>query len=310
MVSLETTIGRVILDNPLILASGIMGSTYSTLNRLYNDGFGAVTTKSIGLEKRKGHPNPSVIFLPEISSVMNAVGLANPGCREFASEMNNVNTGVRYTVSVFGSSPEEISAVVQCFEKNCQDTQPVAFELNLSCPHAEKVGMAVGTDPELVKNVVKEVKNITKKPIWVKLTPNIADITGVGLAAVTSGADALVSINTLKAMIIDIRAKTPILGNKKGGLSGKAIKSVGVRAVYDLYEACGEDVPLIGVGGVSSWKDAVEYFLAGASAVQVGSALVGYPSPKKLVTEILNGVKDYLEREMLSLVELRGLAHE
>ncbi|MHA1450009.1 MAG: dihydroorotate dehydrogenase [Candidatus Hodarchaeales archaeon] len=310
MVSLETTIGKVVLDNPLILASGIMGSTYSSLNRLYKDGFGAVTTKSIGLEKRKGHPNPSVIFLPEISSVMNAVGLANPGCRDYAIEIANIDSNVKFIVSVFGSSPKEISAVIECFENNCGKTQPAAFELNLSCPHAEKVGMAVGTDPVTVSLIVEEVKSITKRPVWVKLTPNIADITKVGLAAQSSGADAIVAINTLKAMIIDIKAKMPVLGNKRGGLSGKAIKPVGVRAIYDLYEILGKKVSLIGTGGISTWKDAIEYFLAGASAVQVGSALVGYPTPDKFVTDTLSGIKSYLEEENLSLAELRGLAHE
>jgi dihydroorotate dehydrogenase (NAD+) catalytic subunit len=290
----------------LILASGILGSTYSTLNRSFHEGFGAVTTKSIGLHPREGHPNPSVIYLPKIHSVINAVGLANPGCSKFGEELVNIDSKVKLIISVFGASPDEFISVIECLRMKIK---PIAFELNLSCPHAKKLGMIIGTDPEVVEEIVKKVKTTFKTPIWVKLTPNISDITKIGEAAVSGGADALVAINTLKALLIDIESKKPILGNIRGGLSGKAIKPIGLRAIYDLYKSFGSEIPLIGLGGISKWEDVVEYFLAGASAVQIGSALHNFQSPKPLITELLNGLESYLIRENLSLEELRGMAH-
>ena len=232
--NLLTNIGVVKIHNPLILASGIMGSTFSTLNRLFHEGFGAVTTKSIGLMPRNGYPNPSVIYLKEINSIVNAVGLANPGCINFGKELRNINSEVKFIVSVFGSTPEEFVSVIDCIEKITRNNSPLAFELNLSCPHAKNVGMEVGTNPETVGEIVSKTKRATKIPIWVKLTPNLSDITIIGEAAVSAGADALVAINTLKALLIDIKTKRPILGNVRGGLSGMAIKPVGLRAIYDL----------------------------------------------------------------------------
>lgn len=309
MKNLKTIIGNVEIRNPLILASGILGSTYSTLNRSFHEGFGAVTTKSIGIKPLKGYPNPSVLYLPEIHSVINAIGLANPGCSKFGEELQNINSNVRLIVSVFGSSPDEFISVIDCLGKFRMKTKPIAFELNLSCPHAKKLGMAVGTDPEVVEEIVNKVKTASDIPIWVKLTPNISDITKIGEAAVLAGADALVAINTIKALLIDIKAKKPILGNIRGGLSGRAIKPVGLRAIYDLFESVGLKIPLIGLGGISKWEDVVEYFLAGASAVQIGSALHNYSSPEVMITELLNGLESYLIQENVSLEELRGMAH-
>ncbi|MFW9993591.1 MAG: dihydroorotate dehydrogenase [Candidatus Odinarchaeota archaeon] len=309
MKSLETVIGPVKLRNPFILTSGVLGSTYSTLNRAYREGFGAVTTKSFGLEPRSGYQNPTVIYLPEIKSVINAVGLANPGCVKYSEELNALDPGVKFIASVFGSSQEELVSVIECFEKH-SSKEPVAYELNLSCPHARKAGMAVGTDPETVTGIVSGVKKATKTPVWVKLTPNITNIIPIGEAAVSAGADAIVAINTVKAMIIDIRAKKPVLANLRGGLSGKAIKPVGVRIIYDLYERFGPEVPLVGIGGISSWEDVIEYLLAGACAVQLGTILTDYPSPGPLISELSKGLKEYLAREDCSLKELRGLAHE
>jgi dihydroorotate dehydrogenase (NAD+) catalytic subunit len=307
MKELKTTIGNVEIRNPLILASGILGSTYSTLNRLFREGFGAVTTKSIGLQPREGYPNPSVLYLPEIHSIINAVGLANPGCSKYSEELRSIDSNVSLIISVFGSSPDEFISVIECLRMK---TKPIAFELNLSCPHAKKFGTAIGTDPEVVEEIVNKVKASFKVPIWVKLTPNISDITKIGEAAISGGADALVAINTLKALLIDIKSKRPILGNIRGGLSGKAVKPVGLRAIYDLYESFGSKIPLIGLGGISKWEDVVEYLLAGASAVQIGSALHNYSSPKDLTTKLLDGLNSYLIREDLTLEELRGMAHD
>ncbi|MHA2243359.1 MAG: dihydroorotate dehydrogenase [Candidatus Hodarchaeales archaeon] len=310
MKNLQTSIGNIKIRNPLILASGILGSTYSSLNRSFHEGFGAVTTKSIGKKPRKGYPNPSVLYIPEIHSVINAVGLANPGCVKFGKELQKIDSDVRLIVSLSGSSPEEFVSIIDCIGKYNTKTELFAFELNLSCPHAKELGMAVGTDPELVKEIVKKTKNTSGIPIWVKLTPNISDITMVGEAAVSGGANALVAINTVKAMLIDINTKRPILGNIRGGLSGQAIKPVGLRAIYDLYESLGPNIPLIGLGGISKWEDVVEYILAGACAVQIGSAFTNYTSPSILISKLLKGLDSYLIQEEMSLEELRGVAHE
>jgi dihydroorotate dehydrogenase (NAD+) catalytic subunit len=310
MIDLQTKIGEVIIRNPLILASGLLGSSYSSLNRAYREGFGAVATKSIGLKPRDGYPNPTIIYLNEIKSILNAVGLPNPGYIEFTQELNNLKKDIHYIVSLFGSSPEEFIQMIEYMNKEIQNISPIAYELNLSCPHAKKVGMAVGTDPEMVKIIVNSVKSSTNIPIWVKLTPNITDIISIAKAAVSGGADALVAINTLKALKIDIRIKKPILGNIRGGLSGQAIKPIGIRMIYDLFDHFGPRVPLIGVGGVWNWKDVVEYVLAGANAVQIGSALTDYSSPNQLSSKIIQGIKRYLSEEGTNITELRGKAHD
>lgn len=198
--------------------------------------------------------------------------------------------------SIFGSSAEEFAGIARGLDAD-------AFELNLSCPHAEKYGSELGRYPDLVEAVTGAVKAAANAPVWVKLTPNTADIVELGLAAQRGGADAVVAINTLKAMAIDIETGYPILGNRFGGLSGPAIKPVAVRSVYDL--ALRLDIPVIGVGGVTSWEDAVEMIMAGAWAVQVGTALKkGYG----IFEEITLGLTRYLERKSMTLEDIRGMA--
>jgi len=310
MIDLQIKVGDVKLRNPLILASGLLGSSYSSLNRAYENGFGAVTTKSIGVESRDGYPNPSIIYLEEIKSILNAVGLANPGYKVFTQELKEMNKDVQYVVSLFGSNPDEFVQMIEHIDEHIIVHSPSAYELNLSCPHAKKVGMAVGTDPEIINSIISCVKKSTRIPIWVKLTPNITNIISVAEAAISAGADALVAINTLKALMIDIYVKKPILSNIRGGLSGRSIKPIGIRTIFDLFEKYGLEIPLIGVGGVSKWQDVIEYFLAGANAVQIGSALNDYSSPKELTSKIIFGLENYLSDENVKIGELRGIAHE
>lgn len=309
-INLQTKIGKIELRNPLILASGVLGSSYSSLNKTYEDGFGAVTTKSIGSKPRDGYPNPSILYLKDTNSMLNAVGLANPGYKVFTGELKHIKKDVHYIVSLFGSNPDEFAQMIGYINKNTKTNLPSAYELNLSCPHAKKVGIAVGTDPEIVNSIVESAKRSTSIPIWVKLTPNITNIIPVAEAAVNASADALVAINTLNALIIDIDIKKPVLGNIRGGLSGSSIKPIGIRTIFDLFEHFGLEVPLIGVGGVSKWQDVIEYFLAGAEAVQIGSALIEYSSPKELASTIVNGLESYLTKENTKIGDLRGLAHE
>jgi dihydroorotate dehydrogenase (NAD+) catalytic subunit len=229
--------------------------------------------------------------------LLNAMGLPNPSYKDFQDEIDTARAGkVPVIVSIFGSSAAEFAQIARSLKAD-------AFELNLSCPHAENYGSELGRYPDLVESVTGAVKAAADVPVWVKLTPNTADIIELGLAAQRGGADAIVAINTLKAMAIDIETGYPILGNCFGGLSGPAIKPVAVRCVYELASRL--EIPVIGVGGVSTWEDVVEMIMAGASAVQVGTALLrGYG----IFEEITVGLSRYLERKSLTLEELCGMA--
>jgi len=295
MPSLTVHAGGLALPNPILLAAGILGTTGASLRRAALAGAGGVVTKSVGSVPREGHPGPTVVGVE--CGLLNAMGLPNPSYKEFQEEIDTAKTGgVPVIASIFGSSAEE-------FAKIARGLEPDAFELNLSCPHAEKYGSELGRYPEMVEAVTGAVKAAANVPVWVKLTPNTADIAELGLAAQRGGADAVVAINTLKAMAIDIETGYPILGNRFGGLSGQAIKPVAVRCVYDLASQL--EIPVIGVGGVTSWEDAVEMIQAGACAVQVGTALLrGY----SVFSEITEGLSRYLERKSLTLEELSGLA--
>ena len=303
----ETLIGSIKLRNPLILASGILGTTYSTLQRAYEAGLGAVTTKSIGPKSRLGNPNPSVFALQEIRSLINSVGLANPGYQSFKHDLDElIKNEVPTIVSIFGENPEEFEEVLD----GLKDLQILGFELNLSCPNTEKGGSQIGTDPDIVFKIVKTLKERTKLPIWVKLTPNVSDIIEIAEAAFKGGCDAIVAINTLKAMVIDIQTKQPILGFKRGGLSGSAIKPIGVRYIYDLYEHFGDNLPLIGVGGIYRGEDVIEYLLAGASAVQIGSS-IGVAYPENMIRFIQMKIGKYMKEHGFSAIsEITGGAHK
>jgi dihydroorotate dehydrogenase (NAD+) catalytic subunit len=197
--------------------------------------------------------------------ILNAMGLPNPS-REFAGELAPLS-GEPVVVSIFGGDPEEFAMVASWFAGSA-----AGFELNLSCPHAEGFGSALGTDPELVEECTRSVKALGK-PTWVKVTPNVTEIAEIGAAAERGGADAIVAINTVKAMRISVPMGRPVLGNRFGGLSGKAIFPIAIRCVFELYDSC--RVPIIGCGGISTADDVVEMMMAGASAVEIGSAVLG-----------------------------------
>lgn len=295
MPSLSVLAGGLELQNPVLLAAGILGTTGASLRRAALAGAGGVVTKSLGSSPREGHTGPRVVQVE--CGLLNAMGLPNPSYREFQEEIDIARTGgVPVIASIFGSSTEEFAMIARGLRAD-------AFELNLSCPHAEKYGSELGRYPDLVESVTGAVKAASDVPVWVKLTPNTADIVELGLAAQRGGADAVVAINTLKAMAIDIETGHPILGNRFGGLSGRAIKPVAVRCVYELASQL--EIPVIGVGGIASWEDAVEMIMAGASAVQVGTAMQkGYG----VFDEIVQGLSAYLESRSLELREIRGLA--
>lgn len=281
------------------LASGILGVTGAIMHRVAKAGADAIVTKSIGLKPRKGHPGP--IIATSQGGLLNAVGLTNPGIDGFADEMiqiKKVKTPV--VLSIFGNTVEEISEVAV----KGLELQPDAIELNLSCPHAE-IGQ-IAHDSELTFNYVKAVRDIVDIPLFAKITPNASDYVEVAKAAERAGADAIVAINTLRGMKIDIYQRRPVLGNLVGGLSGPPIFPVAVRCVYDLYKAL--SIPIIGVGGVAYWTDAVEMHLAGASAIQIGTAVL---SGIEVFQKIKDGIERYLKEEGLSNVKsLIGAAVE
>jgi dihydroorotate dehydrogenase (NAD+) catalytic subunit len=294
---LSLTLTGLKLSNPLMLAAGIMGTTGGSLKRMAESGAGAVVTKSIGIEPKSGHSNPTMVDVD--CGYLNAMGLPNPSYKNFQGEIDVAKEGgVPVIASIFGASADEFSRIAGAL---CAD----AFELNLSCPHACGYGSQVGSDPALVEEITAAVKNETRVPVWVKLTPNVTDIAAIGLAAQKGGADAVVAINTVRAMAIDIESGYPILGNRFGGLSGRAIKPAAIKCVYDLYEAL--DIPVIGVGGISSWKDAIEFIMAGALAVEIGSA-VGENT--NIFNEIPPCMEAFLTEKEWTLNDIYGMAHE
>ncbi len=288
------------LENPLMLASGIAGVTVKTLTRAVESGAGAAVSKSIGLEPREGYRNPTVVATD--SGLLNAVGLSNPGARVFSEELSEVKgRHLPIIVSIFGGGPVEFGRVTEILDGN----EFLAYELNLSCPHVEGVGTEIGHDPEIVASVVKAVRARTKRPVFAKLSANTHRMVEVARAAVDSGADGLTAINTMRAMAIEVETRRPVLTNKFGGLSGGAIRPIAVARIFELHEAL--KVPIIGCGGVSSWEHAVEMILAGASSVEMGTALYeGYGVFEK----VNRGIERYMKRKRYRKIEeMVGLGH-
>ncbi|MBD3191542.1 MAG: dihydroorotate dehydrogenase [Candidatus Heimdallarchaeota archaeon] len=306
---LETTLCSIKMRNPLMLASGVLGVTASLMTRVSNAGCGAIMTKSIGPKPKEGYRNPTVVELGG-GSLINAMGLPNPGCTDFLPElkMAKKNCEAPIIASIFGESVEEFVRVAETLMNGAPD----AFELNVSCPHGGKYGAIIGQDCELVSEITRAIKTTVDVPVFVKLSPNLTDLLPSARAAIDGGADAIVAINTVRAMAIDINYKKPILANKSGGLSGPAIRPIAIKCVYDLYSSIGKTVPIIGVGGISKWEDVVEFLLAGATTVQIGTAIAYHQNPRKitLFQELSKGLAQYLENEGLSSPsELIGLAH-
>ncbi len=291
----EVELATLKLRNPLMLASGILGSSVHSLNRLSSH-VGAVVTKSVGLVGRMGNPNPCVINWR--CGILNAVGLASPPAKDFAEELSRFNGSCPLIVSLYGSKPEEFAELVEMFD------MADAFELNLSCPHAERLGLEVGKDPELVREIVRVVKSRTDKPVFVKLSLHM-DYVEVGKVCEEAKADGVVAINTLRGMAIDVVSRKPILSNISGGVSGEAIKPIALKCVWDLFEELG--IPIIGCGGITNWKDVLEFILAGATAVQIGSALFHSVHVFESITESL---RSYLRICGENLSDLIGSAHK
>jgi len=299
---LEVEVAGLKFRNPVLLAAGILGMTAESLIRVAEAGAGGLVTKSIGLKPRKGFPNPTVVQVS--CGLINAMGLPNPGIKTFSKEIREVKRRVKVPliVSVYGYSAEEFAETADLAVEAGAD----AVELNVSCPHVEGTGKEIGQNPELLKEVVSKVKRRISKPIFVKLSPNVTDIAQLAEIAVKAGADAITAINTVRAMKIDIKTGRPILANRIGGLSGPTIKPIAVRCVYEIYERV--RVPIFGCGGILNWRDSIEFILAGASAVQVGTAIA--LRGLEVFRAISKGIEAYIKKKgFRSVGEIVGLSH-
>jgi len=291
-------------QNPFVLASGILGVSASLLKRVETAGAGAVTTKTVTRKPRSGYRNPVVVELEY--GLLNAIGLSNPGVEEFSKEVAEAKKilSIPLIASVTGSSGGEMVELATAMEAAGAD----AVELNLSCPHVKGHGLELGHDPGVVREVVSAVKSMVKIPVLVKLSPSLPSLVPIAEKAVEAGADGVVAVNTIRAMAIDVDFRRPVLTSVYGGLSGPALHPIAVRCVYEVYEALG-DVPIIGVGGVITWRDAVELMLAGARAVGVGTGIM-YRG-LEIFRELRKGLEAYMEKYGFTTPEeLVGAAHK
>jgi dihydroorotate dehydrogenase (NAD+) catalytic subunit len=299
---LRTTISTLQLKNPILLASGIMDEDAGSMQRISTCGAGAIVTKSIGIHPKEGYPNPTILELE--FGLLNAMGLPNPGIDLFEQEMKKLQKSkIPIIGSIFGANVKEFVILATKMEQY----GAAAVELNVSCPHAKRYGLEVGNDTSLVHTIVSSIKKNIHIPVFVKISPNVNNIVEIAQAAEKGKADAIVAINTVKGMKIDLETAQPILANKIGGYSGKAIKPIGIRCVYDIAQSI--NIPVIGVGGITTGEDAIEYFMAGASAVQIGSA-VYYRGPDvfKYIYKEINVWMD--KHGYKKITELRGAAYQ
>ncbi|MBQ7348894.1 MAG: dihydroorotate dehydrogenase [Clostridia bacterium] len=303
MVDLKVNLSGWELDNPVIPASGTFGFG-KEFSELYDiNVLGTFSFKGTTLEPRFGNPTPRIAECT--SGMINSVGLQNPGvehvCNCELKELKNY-FNKKVIANVSGFSVDEYARV--CEKLDNEDVVGM-LEVNVSCPNVHNGGMSFGTNPKNVSDVVKAVKKVTRKPVYVKLSPNVTDITEIAKAAEDSGADGISLINTLLGMRVNLKTKKPVIANKMGGFSGSAIFPVAVRMVYQVYESV--KIPIIGMGGVSSAEDVIEMMLAGASAVQVGAAnLVNPFACKEIIENLPYVMKKY---NINSLKEIIGEAH-
>ncbi len=292
------------LSNPTILPSGFLGTSKSLLKRVSGNGAGAVTIKSVSLEPREGHNNPTVVAFE--AGMLNAVGYSNPGADEVAREFSNLDEiDIPVIASVIGTDVEDFARVVE----KLAETKFAAIELPLSCPHTPGYGLLAGQGtPESTRDIVTAVRKATKLPIFVKLSPNIPEIGVLAKAAEDAGANAITAVNTLgPGMIINIEARKPVLSFKIGGVSGDALRPIATRCVYDIYESV--KIPIIGVGGVSTGRHAIEMIMAGATAIGIGSGIYhrGMDVFKKVCREVESWMSD---NGFNNINEIIGIAHE
>lgn len=288
------------MKNPVTVASGTFGSGMEYGDFVDLSALGAVTTKGVAITPWAGNDTPRVA--ETYGGMLNAIGLQNPGLDTFIERdlkfLRDYDTKV--IVNVCGHSAEEYEA---CVERLADNPDVDLMEINVSCPNVKEGGIAFGVDPKCLNDITKKLKKKSgKKPLIMKLSPNVTDISEMARAAVDGGADALSLINTITGMKIDIYRRTYALANRTGGMSGPAVKPVAVRMVNQVASAV--DVPIIGMGGISCWEDAIEFIMAGATAVSVGTANFNNPT---VTIEVVNGIQQFMKDQGIrSLDEIRG----
>ncbi|MCK5762836.1 MAG: dihydroorotate dehydrogenase [Clostridiales bacterium] len=301
MNKLSVDLNGLKLNNPVTVASGTFGFGREFAEFFNLSNLGAISVKGLTLKEKLGNPAPRIIETK--SGLINSVGLQNPGIEYFIKEeipfLRQYDTKI--IVNINGDNIDEYAMIAD----GLNDVDVDSIEVNISCPNVKNGGMLFGTDPDIAYKVVKKVKKISRHHIIVKLTPNVTDIKVIAKAVEEAGAQAISLVNTFSAMKIDIDSQKPVLARKSGGLSGPAIKPLAVRLVYDAYSAV--DIPILGMGGIANSDDAIEFMLAGASAVAVGT----YNFINPLVTqEIIDGISDYMKRKKISDInEIIGRAH-
>ena len=279
-----------------------MDEDSGSIKRILSSGAGGIVTKSIGLKEKKGYPNPTLIELEH--GILNAMGLPNPGIKNFKEEISELKKIEKPIIaSIYGSNAKEFKEL----SKKMEEYGAHAVELNLSCPHAKGLGLEIGSDKKLVKDIVSSVKKTIKIPVFVKISSNMINLIEISKEIEKSKADAIVAINTVKAMKIDIELKKPVLSNIIGGYSGPAIKPIGIRCVYEIYK--NTKIPIIGCGGIINGFDAIEYFMAGASAIEIGSAI--YYREIDVFNKINNEIRQWMKKnKYINLKQLIGAAHK
>jgi len=298
---ISVQVGSLRLANPVMPASGTFGygEEYSGIIDLNN--LGAIVTKAISTDPRPGNTPPRVVELK--SSMLNSIGLQNPGIAGFIEKKLPFLEGFSPPViaNVVGNTIKEYQEVVEALDPL---ERVDGFEINLSCPNVAK-GLEFGTTANGVSRITKTLRQATAKPLWIKLTPDVSNPGELGKAAEEAGADALVAVNTFGGMVIDIEKRKPVLGSRFGGVSGPAIKPMAVKYVWRLYEAV--TTPIIGVGGISNGADAIEFIMAGATAIQVGTANFVNPTA---MPDVVAGIRDWMvEHKVETLESLVGVSH-
>lgn len=300
---LETSLSGIKLDNPVIPASGTFGFGYEFAEFYDINILGSISFKGTTRDSRYGNPLPRIAECN--SGLINAIGLQNPGVdKVIEEELPKLKKcfNKKLIANISGFSIEEYK---ECASKMDKVEEVGIIELNISCPNVHNGGMSFGTNPESAKEVTREVKKVTSKPVYVKLTPNVTNIVEIAKACEEAGADGICLINTLLGMRIDLKNKKPVIANKMGGFSGPAIFPVALRMVYQVYEAV--NIPIIGVGGIEKAEDVIEMMLAGASAVEVGAANLKNPYVCK---EIIENLPSVMEKYGIdNLKDIIGMSH-
>ncbi len=298
---MNVNLGGINLKNPVVAASGPLGHCVEFKDLIDFNSFGAIIVKGVSTDSWCGNPPPRIIETP--SGMLNAVGLQNPGVSSFIKNTMPIlaELDTQIIVNVIGKSISEYVSVVDALSavKGIH-----GIEINISCPNLKTGGMSFGTDPDLTYCVVIAISRITDLPILVKLTPNASDIVAIAHAAQAAGADVISLINTLSGMAIDIETQKPILGNVVGGLSGPAIMPIALKMVWDISNAV--NIPVLGMGGINSASDAIQFILAGARAIAIGSGLF---YDFDLVNKVVDGIQSYMQKHKINcLSELEGAA--